>query len=290
MKHIFIATFIIVLAAAVAGCGGGKDASFSPDPSIAQVPGGQDAPGGGDVGGGDGGDGTVNTGETAGGEPDDEDCFLNGFCYRACKVATECPQGFSCILYVCTYDCQTDQECGSGGKCNEVGLCEVAEGGSIPACSSDVDCGDGRFCNGQGQCEQIPITLGCQGDIDCPMGQYCGEEHSCKVLPEMELSCTIDSNCLGDSFCNGSHICEQECRSDVQCSEGASCNNVGKCVSPSTPLKLVSFSFGSLRNEDSGSSTFGSTNFKLKNVEMTVAGRNQVLTSTHFRLIGNADF
>lgn len=290
MKQKIITAFVTCFVLVASGCGGGGDAIFSPDPSIAQVPGGGETPDG-DTGGGGGGSGSVNTTQSEGGQAS-RDCFLDGFCLRTCRDASECPEGFSCIMKVCTFDCQTDAECGTGGKCNDVGLCEVAEGGSIPACTADLDCGDGRFCNAAGQCEQIPVLLGCQADVDCPSGQYCDSSHSCQMFPTAGVACSTDADCPGNYYCDASGGCLQECRSDYQCEAGKACNANGRCVVPGAPAKLLSFSFGALGadTDPTGPMAFGSASFKLDHVVITAAGRNQILTSPRFRLISSAEF
>ena len=110
-QSIFILLFLALIVA-VSGCGGG-DAKFSPDPSIGAQPGG-DAPPPPDGGTGDGGAGQGGENTSQNKSSQERDCFLDGFCYRVCRTAAECPEGFSCIMNVCTYDCQTDSECGTG--------------------------------------------------------------------------------------------------------------------------------------------------------------------------------
>ena len=264
------------------GCGG-SDASFSPDPSVAEVPGGENPGGGGETGG---------AGDESGKEISERDCFLDGFCYRGCKTAEQCPSGFSCIMQVCTFDCQNDDECGAGGKCNDAGLCEATSGGEIPACTQDYDCGDGRFCNDEGGCEQIPVLLGCRNDADCPLGQYCEDTHACELFPSGGVACSTDTDCPGNYFCSETGSCEQECRSAFQCGDGKTCNSTGECMDVGAPARLVSFSFGALGSatDPAGPVTFSSPSFKLDNVVITPAGRNQVLTSSRFRLINSAGF
>lgn len=292
-----IATLIIVTVIAAGlfayGCGGGSDASFSPDPTVADMPGGDNPPddtggtGGGDTGGGGGGSGDSSAKDS------ERDCFLDGFCYRTCTSATECPEGFSCIMNVCTFDCQSDDECGTGGECSDAGLCETVSGSEIPMCSEDAECGDGRFCNSDGDCEQTPVLLGCAGDVDCPLGQYCEDAtHECELFPSGGVACSIDADCPGNYYCSETNSCEQECRSDYQCVDGKACNTIGKCVDVSSPARLVSFSFGALgaATDPAGPVTFSSASFKLDNVVITPAGRNQVLTSTRFRLTASSEF
>lgn len=268
-----------------AACGGG-DASYSPDPTIGDVPGVGDEPGGG----GGGGDDDVVVEDD--GEAEERDCFLDGFCYRECETAAGCPAGFSCIMSVCTFDCQSDDECGTGGVCNSVGLCEASTGEGIPACTADSECGDGRFCNDAGACEQIPVLLGCQNDADCPLGQYCSETHQCDLFPGPGVECSADEDCPGDYYCDGLGECAQECRSDYQCGAGEACDGAGRCVVPGAPTRLVSFSFGALGADTDpfGPVSFESASFRLSNVNITPAGRNQVLTSTSYRLTGSLNY
>ena len=285
---IFSLIFIAIIAGAfvAAGCGAGKDASFSPDPSVADLFGGDGSP--------DDpvGDGDVDVEGDKDQELPETDCFEDGFCYRTCDAVSDCPDGFSCIMHVCTFDCQSDDECGTGGRCNEVGLCEVVHGEEIPDCTSDSECGDGRFCNSDGDCEQIPVILGCQNDADCPTGQYCNDAHSCELFPLAGVECVADDECPGNYYCDDSGQCAQECRSDYQCADGKACNDIGRCVTPGVPVRLKSFSFSTLGadTDPAGPITFESTNFKIDQAVITPAGRNQVLTSPRFRLTGSAAF
>lgn len=269
---------LIMLAFFLAACSGG-DASFSPDPTVGDVSGPEDDPGGG--GGGD--DGATGDADE---KQEERDCFLDGFCYRKCDVAADCPDGFSCIMNVCTFDCQTDDECGTGGACSEVGLCEASDGAGLPLCSVDEDCGDGRFCNGEGDCEQIPVLLGCQGDIDCPLGQYCDDLHTCELFPGPGVECTIDDDCPGNYYCDALNECQQECRSNYQCGDGEACDSSGRCVVVGAPARFSSFTFGVLGadSDPSGPVTFESASFNMDMVQLSPAGRNQVLTSPSFRL------
>lgn len=285
MKFTTGVAVVLVLAFAGYGCGGaGGDPEFSPDPSVGDLFGGNETPGGGD-------DVIDATGD--GDEAQEErDCFLDGFCYRACESAADCPDGFSCIMRVCTFDCQSDAECGAGGVCNSVGLCEASTGEGIPVCTIDADCGDGRFCNADGACEQIPVLLGCQGDVDCPLGQYCDDMHKCELFPGPGVECSIDDDCPGNYYCDALGECTQECRSSYQCGDGEACNDVGRCVAVGAPARLVSFTFGALGadTDPAGPVSFGSASFRLTNVQITTAGRDQILTSPSYRLTGSINY
>lgn len=259
------------------GCGGGGEASFSPDPNVAGAPEGE-APGG-EVPADGGGEG-----ESAK-QAEERDCFLDGFCYRRCASASECPGGFSCVMHVCTFDCQSDDECGPGGECNDGGLCEAVMGEEIPACMSDIECGDGRSCNADGECEAVAAPFGCLSDANCPAGQYCDETRSCELLPAGEVACADDDECFGNSFCGAGGTCMQECRTSAQCADEKACDGDGRCVAVGAPLKLVSFNFGG-----TAAPTFTSASYRIDRVAITPAGRNQVLTSARFRLINSAGF
>lgn len=279
-----IAIFLILAAIAAfflaAGCGG-SDASFSPDPSVANVPGG-DTPGGGDTGGS--GDGSSDTSKKS---TDEKDCFLDGFCYKTCTSVSDCPAGFSCVMHVCTFDCQTDDECGTGGECNDAGLCEAVTGEKIPACTQNSECGDGRFCNDKGNCEQVPVLFGCANDADCPTGQYCDETtHECELFPAAGVSCSADADCPGNYYCGASHSCEQECRTDYQCSAGNACDAHGRCTTAGLPVRLASFSFNSAGadTDPAAPAIFESASYKIDMVEVVPSGRNEILSSTSFRL------
>lgn len=267
-----------------AGCGG-SDASFSPDPSVGENP---VAPAPGQTPGG--GDGDV--GGTQAGEVVTTDCFENGFCKRECATANDCPAGFSCVVNMCTFDCQSDAECGKGGACNEQGLCEVAGGDPIPPCSLDSECGTGRSCNAQGACEKIAVAFGCMGDVDCPQGQYCDSTHQCELYPAAGVSCAADADCVGNYYCNASNLCQQDCRADSQCAADQACDQHGRCVNPGAPAKLVSFSFNALGadTDPAGPVVFKSPSFTIDRAEISPAGRNDILTSTRFKLIGSAGF
>lgn len=284
MKSKIFSVLVMTMFAAVFiswGCGAGGDASFSPDPGLADVL--NDDP----LDDGTGGGGQVDV------DPEKErDCFLDGFCYRECETVSDCPAGFSCVMNVCTFDCKADDECGDGGRCNSVGLCEVDSGLGIPACSSDSDCGDGRYCNAEGGCELIPVLLGCQSDIDCPLGQFCSDLHSCELFPGPDVDCAIDDDCPGNYYCDAGGSCQQDCRSDYQCPEGEACDVSGRCMVPGEPVKLVSFSFGvpGAESDPDGPVIFKSENFMIDQVVIAPAGRSQVLTSPRFRLIGSTPF
>lgn len=282
MKLKMITLFMVTLIAAALfsyGCGGG-DASFSPDPTVADVPGGEDPAGGGG--------GTGDDSEGSSKEVTERDCFLDGFCYRTCSTAEECPAGFSCIMKVCTFDCQSDDECGTGGDCNDAGLCEATDGGEIPACTQNSECGDGRFCNDEGNCEQVPVLFSCVNDADCPAGQYCEDvTHECELFPSGGVACAIDADCPGNYYCSAAGSCEQECRTDYQCSAGNACDSHGRCTTAGLPARLASFSFSSAGTVTgtSAPAIFESTSYKIDMVEIVPAGRDEILSSSSFRLM-----
>lgn len=270
-----------LLALVIAGCGAGGDPSFSPDPTIGEAQGDQSAP-----------SGDADATQANADAEEERDCFLDGFCYRECASAADCPSGFSCIMSVCTFDCQSDAECGPGGVCSSVGLCEVASGTGLPACTDDAECGAGRFCNTSGDCEQIPVLLGCQNDADCPLGQYCNDMHACKLFPGPLVTCSVDADCPGNYYCDALNECAQQCRSHYQCGSGEACDDVGRCVMTGAPARLISFTFGALGadTDPSGPVSFESASFRLTNVQIAPAGRNQVLTSSSFRLTGSLNY
>jgi len=176
--------------------------------------------------------------------------------------------------------------------CNDAGLCEATTGEGIPACTSDAECGDGLFCNAGGACEQIPVLLGCQNDADCPLGQYCSDTHQCDLFPGPGVQCGADEDCPGDYYCDALGECRQDCRSSDQCADGEACDGTGRCVVPGVPASLAWFNFGGAgaESDPAGPVSFGSTNFRLKNVVITPAGRNQVLSSTSYRLTGSLNY
>lgn len=286
MKQKFKLTILVITVLFLAACKIGGDPSFSPDPTVEQL-----------FDDGEAGDSANGAAASQDDEENAEqenakDCFEEGFCYLECEVSNDCPEGFSCIMNVCTFDCQSDAECGIGGVCNSMGLCEVSDGEVIPPCTSNEDCGEGRFCNDAGECEQIPTLLGCQSDADCLADQFCDDLHNCDTLPETGVECLSDADCLGDFFCDAMGECTQECRTDFECSEGEACDGLGRCLVAGIPVKLISFSFGALgsTSDPLGSTTFGSTKFKLSNVQITPAGRNLVLSSPNFRLTGSFSY
>lgn len=295
LHMVILVAFSFVASAAVStGCSIGGEVSFSPDPTIGGLIDDGDDPvdgtdGGGGGGGGDG-DYTVE-GQTAEEEEKERDCFLDGFCYRQCSEPADCPAGFSCIMSVCTFDCQSDEECGSGGVCNDAGLCETTST-SIAGCTNDAECGADRFCNASAECEQVAVQLGCQGDADCPLGDYCDEAHSCTPFPGPDVGCAADGDCPGDYYCSIGAICEQDCRSSVQCNTGEACDATGRCVTVGTPARFVAYSFGSLSADADPASggVFSSTSYSVSNVEIVQAGRNQVLSSSRYRLVGSTGF
>lgn len=271
------------------GCGGaGGDPSFSPDPTVLDTP--------GDDGDASGGGGEVEVpGEEGGLSADaaeESDCFEDGFCNQRCTSAAECPPGFSCVLKMCTFDCLSDAECGAGGLCNDAGLCEAADAEPMPGCTSDAECGSGRYCNVAGACEQIPVFLGCRSDADCPLGQYCDDAHSCELFPGAGVECSDDADCPGNAYCSGALICEQECRTDYQCASGEACSRDGLCVAVGSPVKVASFSFNTALAPSDGAATaaFESAHFRIDQVEIAPAGRAEMLSSSHYRLIGSTGF
>lgn len=276
-RHVGV-VLLVVLAIATAGCGAGSDVSFSPDPTVADVsappPSGSDVPGGTD------------------GEVVTTDCFENGFCTRACVSVSDCPAGFSCILKVCTFDCQADAECGTGGRCNDQGLCEAASAEPLPLCTQDADCGDGRYCTDEGACEKTPAILGCNRDSECPLGQYCDEVHQCQLYPGAGVDCSIDADCPGESYCDALNRCHQDCRTDQQCAANEACSAFGKCVVPGAPAKLTTFTFTALGadTDPTGPVRFTSPSFVIQRAEIVPAGRSETLTSQRFRLVGSAGF
>lgn len=279
---------VIMLVAVSFGCGGaGSDPSFSPDPSVGDIVGGDEGGGGGGEVEVPGDDGKEQTEETA-----ENDCFEDGFCNQRCASAEECPPGFSCIMSMCTFDCVTDDECGTGGVCNDSGLCEATDAEPMPGCTSDEECGAGRFCNSAGGCEKIPVFLGCQDDADCPMGQYCDEVHSCEIFPGAGIECEVDDDCPGNYHCGPSYLCVQECRTHYQCGDGQACDSDGYCVAVGAPAAIVSFSFNTAgaQTDPTGPVAFESANFRIDQVEIAPAGRSEMLTSPSFRLIGSTGF
>jgi len=278
---------LVMLFALSFGCGGaGSDPSFSPDPSIGDMLGGDEDEGDGE-GGSQGGDAS---GESR--SVEEGDCFEDGFCNVRCASASDCPPGFSCIMNMCTFDCQDDDECGAGGVCNDAGLCEGADAEPMPGCVSDDDCGLGRFCNEQASCEKIPVLLGCRGDADCPYGQYCDDDHSCQVYPGAGVECSDDSDCPGNHHCDADYLCAQECRAHEECAEGQGCDPQGYCTDVGQPARLASFTFNApgANTDPAGPAVFTSANFRIDMVEIAPAGRQAVLSSPGFRLVGSTGF
>jgi hypothetical protein len=283
MTAILISCFLML--ALSFGCGGaGGDPAFSPDPSVLDVP-GDDADGSGEGGEievpEEGDDASADAAAGA-------NCFEDGFCNQRCASASECPPGFSCVLNMCTFDCLSDAECGSGGWCNDAGLCESTVAAPMPDCASDAACGSGRYCNAAQACEKIPVFLGCRNDADCPLGQYCDDAHSCALFPGAGVECAADGDCPGNYHCSAALRCEQECRADAQCSDGTACSSEGLCVAVGSPVRVVSFSFNTAGSQDA--SVFKSAHFRVDQVEIAPAGRSEMLSSAHYRLIGSTGF
>ncbi len=273
---------MLMLAALSFGCGGaGGDPSFSPDPSVGDLFGDDDQGGGGEV--------EVPDDNYSDADAAEEDCFEDGFCNRRCTTALDCPPGFSCVMSMCTFDCVTDDECGTGGTCNDSGLCEAIGGDPIPECATDDECGEGRFCNTLGGCEKIPVFLGCRDDADCPAGQYCEDDHSCQIFPPAGIDCAYDYDCPGNYYCGPSYLCVQDCRTAYECGPAKTCSDDGRCVSVGAPSRLAYFTFNGLGSQADPATpaVFESASYKIDMVEIAPAARSEMLTSASFRLIGN---
>jgi len=264
------------------GCGGGSDPEYSPDPSVGDVVGGDETPGGDET------EPTSEDGEKTGGASND--CFEDGFCDIRCVNASECPPGFSCVMHMCTFDCLSDDECGTGGVCNDSGLCEATDAEPMPDCVSDSECGSGRFCNPAGTCEKISVLLGCRNDADCPLGQYCDDSHTCEIFPDAGVACSVDDDCPGNYHCGASSLCIQECRTHSQCGAGEACDDGGRCILAGIPAGIAYFSFNSTgaASDPIEPATYASQSYRIDMVEIAPAGRPEMLASTSFRLVGSA--
>jgi hypothetical protein len=149
------------------------------------------------------------------------------------SATTDAPGGY------CTASCETDTQCGGGGKCSApVG--EV-EGECLALCTDASACRAGYLCVGAvarwqitGTCQPAPQTaqlddgvvgLPCESNADCGGGECAAASPLGTPLPGRYCSgrCLEDSNCGAGGAClvysgsNNAGHCYARCSSDTEC-------------------------------------------------------------------------
>ena len=196
---------------------------------------------------------------------DDSACHNGQFCQggrcwdvsddvESCHERADCRWGEVCINGICCRSCAKDDDCGTGGSCQE-NYCrppddhsprdggsptrpdagQNTDGGFLPpppnsgdagtseGCRLNADCGPGNYCINS------TCYLGCDADNDCPSTESC-QQGICRPRPAQQ--CTLASHCPAGHDCvNGS--CRAHCDDDTDCAQGQTCR-IGYCQEPPT--------------------------------------------------------
>ena len=185
-----------------------------------------------------------------------------------CTADTDCDATDYCVTELegglCTRDCSTDEDCGTGSSCIVVdprsgaaiclASCEVGETPRrcrqgygcasgigttpvcLPGCIDDSDCSSGLTCDpsggaaGEGACFTPGAEVGdaCTAETDCPSGAFCRGSWPGGACVYFGCDYQTD-DCPAGSTCVASGgrfgaLCAAECTSNADCREGYRCS------------------------------------------------------------------
>ena len=170
-----------------------------------------------------------------------------------CATPDECPPGDECVAETdanrvpggfCSYNCQSDLDCGNGLRCLPVGQGNLC----FASCAGQGDCRDGWTCiqlndGSGGICQPDCRTTGCgAGEVcnnqtgtceaGCPYACANGEECTQGHCVRLNHTCTTDYHCQVDTeFCHdGTCVPVQgtDCTNDpAACAASEQCFNNG---------------------------------------------------------------
>jgi hypothetical protein len=121
-----------------------------------------------------------------------------------CKADDECDQahGFSCVMGMCSYECEQHSDCVEVGHCEAITLegerrqfCvrdkTPPEAGKLyTACPNGTECADKLLCIGAGPGDlDAYCTVDCSSDDDCGLGYYCGT----LIRRPCQADCNVDA-------------------------------------------------------------------------------------------------
>ena len=114
-----------------------------------------------------------------------------------CALDSECPSPLVCRMGRCANVCNTDRDCPSGARCEDVDGEPTCVDESEKRCVAPIDCDPPRICGPFQLC-----AFECVADRDCDDGPCLGNRCAGTAV------CTSDADCDDADFCNGAERCD----------------------------------------------------------------------------------
>ena len=170
-----------------------------------------------------------------------EDCSLDAECAgeQYCKLGASCPG--KCAPYEqAGGPCASSDNCVSGLKCGDTGLC-VAPSNEGEACEQgEPNCTDGLMCLGQdsaqktpGKCYSIKEALSGKEGAACSLdGHLCADGFACEITSLAPIGGTCVAKVGSGDACKAAF--PDECPADQYCAPGLNPLMGGTCTSKPT--------------------------------------------------------
>ena len=151
--------------------------------------------------------------------------LADGAVGRACAADAECPGGYCERLPAatsghCTRVCNTEDQCGAGGRCIALGL-QSTDKRCLASCTEQAECRDGFICSGGLAGTGIALSASCRPKrqvkhlADDSAGRACSADNECGG------GACASTNLLGGAY--PGNYCTGRCYADSECGRGGVC-------------------------------------------------------------------